>query len=265
MSETAAIIEERNHHLRNDISAILKFTLFFITSLLFIFIQLIFVSWIPSERMRLKMTLRNIQVASQLGVLILGLKIKRVREEIEGELLVSNHLSYLDILVLASTEPALFITSREIAEVFFLGTLTQLGGCFFVERRKNLRTPEIIEKELAEIHSKIDQDFKVFLFPEGTSSNGDTVLPFKAHFFQVAIDASLIIGPRVIRYTGENRDRAPWFGKMTFADHLFSICREKSIEVEMKSLPPVHAEDYSSRFTLAEDIQRMIVDAYEKD
>lgn len=254
-------------HAYRDCRAVLKFTTFLLTAMTFMLVQVIFVSWIPVKNIRTIITLKNVRIAARIGSWILGLNVSKLGySSIEnGELQVSNHLSYLDILAISSVEPALFVTSREIREVFFLGTLTSLGGCFFVERRKHLRTPQILQSEISEITEKLGQRFNVFLFPEGTSGDGSSVLPFKAHFFQLAIDAGIKIKPATISYRGPNKDLAPWYGKMPFPDHLYSVCREKSFQVEFQLLPPIDGKDYSCKFSLAGDVQKMIKDAYERN
>jgi 1-acyl-sn-glycerol-3-phosphate acyltransferase len=189
--------------------------------------------------------LKSIQLTSKVALKVLRVKINRVgvRGEVTKRLIVANHLSYLDVLVLSTEFPSLFVTSTEIRDTFLLGDICKLAGCFFVERRRDKRSVATKEIELADMKGKFDQGFNVFLFPEGTSSDGKQVLPFKGTFFQLAIDTNTPVVPMVLKYEGENRDVPPWYGDMTFPDHLYSICSAKDLEVTLTVLPEVMEEE----------------------
>lgn len=174
-------------------------------------------------------------------------------------LIVANHLSYVDVLILGSSHPALFITSQEIRETFLLGKICELAGCFFVERRREKMTPGTKATEMAIMRKHLGHGHSVFLFPEGTSSDGSTVLPFKATFFQLAVDGKLSISPVVLNYLGESQKFVPWYGSMTFADHLFKLCTLKKIEVSVKELAFIQGEN---KFELAEQTCQLIRQNY---
>ena len=92
-----------------------------------------------------------------------------------GALLVSNHMSYVDILCLASIYHTQFVTSLEMKETPFLGHIAQAAGCVFVDRKsKNKR-----EKELRDLVETLSSGGLVTIFPEATSTNGDDVLRFR--------------------------------------------------------------------------------------
>src|SRR6185437_308568 len=97
-------------------------------------------------------------------------------------LLVSNHLSYVDILIISSITPAIFVAKREVSGWPVFGPLARMGGTLFVDRGR--RT--LVGKTTDEIQSALDQGALVVLFPEGTSSNGQTVLPFKSSLLEPA-------------------------------------------------------------------------------
>lgn len=140
---------------------------------------------------------------------------------------VCNHVSYLDVLIISSVFPASFITSVEIARDFFLGTLARLGGSIFVERRKKRR----LLKDLDAISKVLSSNLNVVLFPEGTSSNGEIILPFKKTLFRAAIRCRLPVLPVYICYvsidgdliTPKNRDIIFWYGDMKFFPHFLSL------------------------------------------
>lgn len=240
-----------------------RFLAFFLVMMLFLVQHSLMALLISNEKKRLKLYLKSISFYSRLGLLVLNVKVSLhgVRGEVKQKLIVANHLSYLDVLILAAFYPGLFITSVEIRETFLLGQLTQLAGCFFVERRKAKRTEETKKMELADIGEKLALGHNIFLFPEGTSSDGCQVLPFKATFFQLAVDADIPVQPLALSYSGEGHEAVPWYGKMTFPDHLLRLCMQKEINAHVIRLEEVKGDD---RFYLARTTQDMIRTTYEK-
>lgn len=182
-------------------------------------------------------------------------------------LILSNHLSYLDIFLLFSEFPACFIASvDEVKETFLLGRATELSGGFFVERRNrtNLRS------EIESIVDILKMGLNVVLFPEGTTSSGEQVLPFKVPLLSVAQKAGVEILPVCIRYTkinGEeigrhNRDLVYYYGDMEFFEHADTLLTVKSIDAEIRILDPVDASSSNSRKDLAFELHDIISSAY---
>lgn len=159
-------------------------------------------------------------------------------------LVVSNHLSYVDILVMQSLVPFSFITSVEIQKTFFLGHICQLAGCVFVERRKR----DYLVDEISEIAERLVSGSQVVLFAEGTSTNGNSVKRFKRPLFQSAQIAGKNILCLTLNYekiddvniTVVNRDKICWYGRMSFLPHFFELLKAKSIKVKL---------DYSGEFS----------------
>jgi lyso-ornithine lipid O-acyltransferase len=245
----------------SSIRGVVKFTVFFLAVMEYILHHELakLVLWNKDDRYRYY--LKSARLHSKFGLWLLDIKVSDLTEQtpVHG-LLICNHLSYLDVLVLFSRHPALFITSQEISETFLLGRMTRLAGCFHVERRKNLRTNELIQKELSAMKAKLSQGFSLFLFPEGTSSDGTTVLPFKAHFFQTAIDLEIPIHAFTLKY--KNADEACWFGDMSFAPHLFKMCCREEIKATLISVDYDRGGE-TDRFKVAADLQARIKDTYE--
>lgn len=218
---------------------------------------------IRDEKKRLKYFLRSISLTARIGLFILNVKVNRqgLRGEVKKRLIVANHLSYLDVLVLTAYYPSLFITSVEIRETFLLGRVTKLAGCFFVERRREKRTEMTKENELKDMKEKFDANFNIFLFPEGTSSDGKGVLPFKSTFFQLAVDSETPVVPLCLKYSGESARHVPWYGNMTFPDHLLKLCFQKEIFAEINEQEEISAQ---SRHEFARVAQKYISEAYAK-
>jgi len=234
------------------IVATFRFIIFLILAVSFI-AQNIFVTDIDKrvrsvqKYCRLILKIFNIHVEYPLG-----------QSPAKGRLIICNHLSYVDVLVLFAQYPSLFVTSVEIQETPFLGTLCKLGGCFFVERRKSKRGPGQIQDEISSMKSQLEKGRNVFLFPEGTSSDGTGVLPFKSSFFQAAIDCNSPIRPLCIKY--DKIEAVAWYGDMGFISHLYKLCREPGINAVVAELDEL--EPLQSRFVLKENSFQLIREAY---
>ena len=141
---------------------------------------------------------------------------------INNGLIVSNHLSYVDALVISKIYPSLFITSVEIKNSIGLGWITKLAGCVFVERRNRNK----LESDTSNIQDILTKGTPVVLFPEGTSTNGSEILKFRPALFQSAINAKLPVHSFHISY---NHKSVAYYGDMEFLSHLFSLCRQKNV------------------------------------
>lgn len=206
-----------------------------------------------------------ISVYCRLGLKIMGFKVEVVGAEgvlTSGPFLVaSNHMSYLDVLILASKMPGFFVTSQEIREIPFLGQLCVLGGCLFVERRNK----ENIHREISELTEALDRGFNVIFFPEATSTNGTQILRFRKPLFQAAINASQRVLPVCLNYVSidnkpvnvHNRDRLCWYGDMSFAPHLWQIMAAREVKVEIQILDWLQTQNENSE-VLAQTSQKQV-------
>lgn len=147
-------------------------------------------------------------------------------------LLVSNHLGYLDILTLGSVLHGVFVSKSEVASWPLIGACARGSGTVFVERGKRMD----VKRVNAEIDERRAHGIGATLFPEGTSSQGAEVLPFRASLLEPAAAARAPVHHVTVRY--ETPAGAPpasthvaWWGDMTFVDHLR----------RMLALPSVHA------------------------
>jgi 1-acyl-sn-glycerol-3-phosphate acyltransferase len=216
-----------------------------------------------------------VHINCRIGLKTLGVKVDQIdatggiRNGIpagEGHLIVANHLSYLDILVVASLRPMLFVTSNEIRDSGFLGYLAKAGGCHFVERRNR----DQIQREVAEIAGSLSQGLSVVVFPEATSTNGAQVLPFKVALMDAAIVSGRPLLPLCLNYreiAGQpvgvsNRDEICWYGDMTFLNHIINVARRGDIVVAVTKLREVGIRPESDRKSLASEAYAQIVGHY---
>lgn len=164
-------------------------------------------------------------------------------------LLVSNHASWLDIPVLSSITPLMFVAKSEIAAWPLFGLFAKLQRSVFVDRARRHATAEVNR----EIASRLAGGDPVVLFGEGTSSDGNQVLPFRSALFgamQEALDAGGrgYVQPVSIAYTHlhgvpmgrQHRAVAAWYGDAALLTHLARVFREGAIDVTV-SFGPAHA------------------------
>lgn len=183
--------------------------------------------------------------------------------------MVCNHMSYLDILFLSAGEPTVFVTSVEMKETPFLGTLSELGGSYFVERRNRHKIPQEI-KDLAQL---MHDGFHIFVFPEATSTDGMNILPFKKSMFKAAVEAGFDVLPVCLRYeeidgkpfTHKNKDKICWYGKMPFAPHLIRVMGLRSAKISVEYLEPISSREFPDRSILAEKAYEQITQTYFKN
>lgn len=181
-------------------------------------------------------------------------------------LLVGNHMSYLDVIVLASKLPCVFVTSVDMGEQPVLGDLAKMGGCIFVERRNRSQ----VERDLSAMSNALRDGFNVAIYPEGTSTDGQRVLPFKKTLLMSAVEAGRNIQPFCLRYleidgkpfSSANADVVCWYGKADFAGHLVRLMGAKSVRAELKFLEPIHVSKESTRDELAAKCYSVIEAAY---
>jgi 1-acyl-sn-glycerol-3-phosphate acyltransferase len=148
-------------------------------------------------------------------------------------LLVSNHLSYLDVLVLSSLTPSLFVAKRDVKNWPVFGWFAQMGGTLFADRERRTQVVPLTKA----LRTVLDQGALVTLFPEGTSSNGQTVLPFKSALLGPVTNCGYPLSASSIEYSledGEVRDEVCYCNDMSFVPHLFNLLSKRRIEASVR-------------------------------
>ncbi len=181
-------------------------------------------------------------------------------------LCVANHTGYLDILVLLAVSPGCFI-SRPIAWWPVLGQLAYLAGTLFVDRRNRFSTKTLVPR----MRSRLRAGYKVCFFPEGTTSDGKTLLPFKPPLFAAAAGEAgeaFPVRPFVIRYTrlagrpidDSNRHELFWYGEMTLLGHVWNLIGQ-GVRVRVEVLPDRYIA--GSRREFAEALRAEMLAVYQ--
>lgn len=154
-----------------------------------------------------------------------------------GQLIIANHMSYLDILVVLSQIRTSFITSYEIKETPFLGSIADLAGSFYTERRNK----ENLKKEVAVIKEALKDGASITFFPEATSTNAEEIKRFRKPFFYPAFELKKPVTTLTINYLSinqktfslKNRDLVCWYGEMSFFPHFWKLMSINSLKVDI--------------------------------
>jgi lyso-ornithine lipid O-acyltransferase len=151
-------------------------------------------------------------------------------------LLISNHLSYLDVLVIASITPAIFVAKKEIRSWPALGLCAQMGGTLFVDRERRMQVGAMND----EIQKALDSGVLVVLFPEGTSSNGQGVLPFRSALLEPAAQHVHSISVSCLQYALDDGDAANevcYWGDHTFFPHMLNLLGKRTVQATVRFAP----------------------------
>ncbi len=187
------------------------------------------------------------------------------RSTVRPTLFVCNHVSYLDITVLGSLIKGSFVAKAEIADWPFFSSLAKLQRSVFIDRRQSSL---LAHRE--EMTCRLDHGDNLILFPEGTSGDGNRVLPFKSALFSVAElrsgDKALTVQPVSVAYTRLDgmpmgrflRPYFAWYGDMELAGHLWECVGLGYLTVVVEFHPPVTIEDFGSRKALSDHCCREV-------
>ena len=183
----------------------------------------------------------------------------------KSNLFISNHLSYLDIPILGSKYPLRFVAKSEVKSWPLFGFLAKKGRSIFIRRNK---TDSFNQKN--KILDVLSSGEKVFIFPEGTTSDGNRVLEFKSSSFSSVENQNFTIQPIVIVYSDLNgipinrwlRPMIAWYGDMDLKPHLSKLVGLMSIKAKLIYLEPVNTKNFENRKDLSNYLEGRIRKVY---
>lgn len=182
---------------------------------------------------------RWLQQTSQRALAALGVKRLAAARPPAPALIASNHLGYLDILVLAAVTPVVFVAKREVGGWPAFGWFARMAGTRFIDREKR----RDVARVAAELDAPLAAGVGVVLFLEGTSTAGGTVLPFRSSLLQPAIEYGWTVTPVALGYdvpAGHSAaDEVCWWGDMKLGPHLWNLCTLPEIAVRVAWGEPV--------------------------
>ena len=173
---------------------------------------------------------RLIQWQMRFCLRLLGIRVQRIGQPIEStQLIVSNHISWLDILVIGSTIPSCFLSKVEVKNWPIIGKLTMRYGTIFINRGQD---SHLVREE---IERRLSECINVVLFPEGTTSDGLSVRPFFPRLLATAIDTNTPIQPISLRYFNGHRvsDIVPFMSDRSLLSHAVQLMKQKHIHVTL--------------------------------
>jgi 1-acyl-sn-glycerol-3-phosphate acyltransferase len=195
---------------------------------------------------------------------ILGIRLRVLGEPApDGPLLIaSNHVSWMDIPVLSAVMPLSFVAKREVNGWPFFGSLARLQRTVFVDRDRRHATGGARE----EMQARLKSGDRLVLFPEGTSSDGARVLPFKSAFFGAAELEGVLIQPVTLAYNGHRnlpmtrrlRPFYAWYGAMDLPPHLWGAIAMGPIEVTVICHKPLSLSGEMDRKSLARHAESLV-------
>lgn len=203
--------------------------------------------------------------------LILNIKVTIAGDEGQlergGYVIIANHVGYVDGIVLGSIFPIIFVSKREVKKWPVVGQWNILCGTIFINRQRKNQVGALIR----EMTDKLKQEANILLFPEGTSTNGEKMLPFQTVPLAAPLRSRSIIVPATVTYktindqpvTHANRDLVYWYGDMDFVTHLWKFLRLRGVEVLVTIQPKIecfrYADNSAGRKKLAEDCYNRVL------
>jgi 1-acyl-sn-glycerol-3-phosphate acyltransferase len=154
----------------------------------------------------------------------------------ERGFVVCNHLSYMDILVISALAPVTFVAKREVRSWPVFGWFAQLAGTLFVHRESRTHVGQVAD----EIETALNQGAVVVLFPEGTSSDGKTVLPFRSSLLEPAARNGHQVTSALITYEladGDVGEEVCYWKDMTLLPHLLNLMSKQSLRARIQFAP----------------------------
>jgi 1-acyl-sn-glycerol-3-phosphate acyltransferase len=184
-------------------------------------------------------------------------------------LYVSNHVSWADILVIGSVAPVAFVAKREVASWPLVGITAKIQRTVFVDRTRRHQTGAAVE----EIVQRLKEGISVVLFAEGTSSDGNRVLPFRSALLGAVEEASaqvgggrILIQPMSISYTGlhgipmgrQHRPLVAWYGDIDFLPHIKAFVEQGAVDAVVSYGEPVAADDAADRKVMTRRLENAV-------
>ena len=182
---------------------------------------------------------------------------------------VSNHVSWADILVIGSITPVAFIAKREVRDWPLVGITAELQRTVFVDRTRQHQTPETV----SQIIKRLAGGTSVVLFAEGTSSDGNRVLPFRSALLGAVEETagnadagSILIQPMSITYTTQHgipmgRQRRPliaWYGDLDFLPHIKALIQDGAVDAVVSYGEPVAPGSATDRKAMTKDLEAAV-------
>lgn len=205
---------------------------------------------------------RVVQLACWICLKIIGIPlIVKGRPMQHAGVIVANHASWLDILALNVCQRVFFVAKSEVSDWPGIGLMAKTVGTVFIRR---IRGDAKVQHDLFLDHAK--QGHKLLFFPEGTSTDGRRVLPFRSSLFQAFFAPDLAhlmwVQPVTVVYFvpgGKRADFYGWWGDMELFEHMGQVLSQaKQGRIEVIFHDPVRIEDFADRKSLTQSVHQAV-------
>ena len=172
------------------------------------------------------------------GLRTVGAELAIAGQPPEKGLIVSNHISYLDILAFGAAAPCVFVSKAEVERWPIIGRYAREAGCAFVRRHDKV---DAARANLS-VAESLRGGVPVVLFPEGTTTDGKHVLRFHSTMLQPAIDVQAPVTPCAIRYEldgGDSSREICWWGDMTLLPHVWNLLGKRGVRARIAFGQPI--------------------------
>ena len=181
----------------------------------------------------------------------MGVQIKVHGKIPSGGLIVANHVSYVDIVALSAVATCAFVSKKEVARWPIFGLYARCGATIFVDRERRGAVADVAE----EMRGRLDAGVPLTLFPEGTSTGGSDVLPFRSSLFEPVAELGCPVTACALHYTldgGSVADEVAYWRDMTLAPHLLNLLGKTGVTLDIHFGPS--SRRTGDRKTLARDL-----------
>lgn len=214
--------------------------------------------WV-AEKIRLRLERR--WSAGMMRILNVRVHVRGVPPDLSARnsMLIANHISWLDVYLLSSIRPARFVSKSEVRAWPVVGWLAYKVGTFFIDRTRRHDTARVNH----EVSAALSNGGFVAIFPEGTTSHGDKLLPFHASLLQPAVHSESKVWPTAIRYVntdGTLNLSVTYVGEMSFGESLALILGQSEMYAELIFMEPI-ASHGKTRRELASQAEQAIAAA----
>lgn len=193
---------------------------------------------------------------------ISGARVSRVGTPLKRDVFyISNHIGWIDILAIAGTSGSAFVSKAEIRDAPVVGWLATLNRTVFVSREQRLRVAD----QINQLREAFADNWAVTVFPEGTTTDGASLLPFKSPLLKVLEPPppGVLVQPILLAYDARGRDLA-WIGDETGKDNAIRVLsRAGSFGLRVVFLDPFDPHDFPGRKNIAAEAKRRISEAFE--
>ena len=211
----------------------------------------------PANRRSLPARAAWLQRWSRRTLRLIDMEVRVTGTEPKPGLVASNHMSYLDVLVLSSIRPKIFLAKDEVKAWPLFGAFARWAGSVFIDRGKR----SAVSTKAGEFQEVVAAGLPVVVFLEGTTTDGRSVLPFRTALLEPAIKAGWPVAPCALHYQAVGArasDTIAYHGNMTLVPHLMGLLR-RVVRSEARVAFGPAATECSDRKELAGSLHRQVL------